>query len=210
MIADPTKSSRRLRKTDLALVVTAVVSVMLFWGTYLYVELLRSSYYELRRQHPKPYLINGYRIDPIRYSLPDPAWDGRLARELSTKTVAVGRTLLLASADTCNLCRIEQDQWVQLAKEIDLAAADQVLLVSHEGATILTPVADVLRSRQISFQVRTIEDPNIWAAATGIVSAPTTVVLDRENRVRLLTKRLTPQTRRIVVEFFRPTTVARR
>jgi hypothetical protein len=115
-----------------------------------------------------------------------------------------GRTLLLVSADTCQLARKVAPLWGELIASLPFAPEDRVVVVSLRGNEIPQLLSKSARERLVAFRPVTVTDLTAFTLSTGIQATPGTFALDQDLRVRwiILPNRL-HESRGLLAAFFR-------
>jgi len=140
--------------------------------------------------------LNGYRIplEALTYEVATSVTDG-----------SHSRAILLVAHDKCPLCKEETSKWRTLLSKIKTGNDCDVVLVAVGDPSVFKPVlADLLRDKR-PYKLLVVRDTAAFRNASGILSTPSTLVLDGDQRVRVVSKHLTSVGESMIAEYFSTT-----
>jgi hypothetical protein len=111
---------------------------------------------------------------------------------------------LIVASDNCYQCRLEKAHWLRLVASLNATSVGSIDFVSVSGVELLRELIVAASDRTIPYRAWLVPPDAVaaFSAATGILSVPTTLVLDPERRMRLRVGRSTTVTERLVLEHF--------
>ena len=160
----------------LVLVAALAVAVSTFWGLRFVSGLTLASTRAAGQQLPQIYVVGGLRI---------PLDKGLTRVDSNTSPRPAGRQLLLFGSDDCRATTEILDNWVALIRSVPFQRDDNIIVISVGDRTANTLRA-VIQERGIAATVFSVTDVITWTQSSGITGTPSTLLLDEQNRVRLM------------------------
>ncbi|MGE3489316.1 MAG: hypothetical protein AB7N29_04850 [Vicinamibacterales bacterium] len=110
------------------------------------------------------------------------------------------RTLLIVTSDDCVACQATLANWKELIASLPVGRLDEVIIASQRGTRIAAELASLAKARGFRGRALAVVQQAAFALATGLTLTPTTVILDRDARLRYLAHALPPPVREDLVD----------
>jgi len=156
-----------------------LLSTALYWYSRNDYNNVRAEVGALQRSTPFPSPLNGFKLEFRGVSSARHSGERRSEDSIGAR----GPKLLIVASDTCGPCLKLVPKWKTV---LSRGFKGEVLLIATGGNEIVDQLWAVLRDNQ-SAQVLHIDQAQEFQLATGIMTTPSMVLLDSEDRVRLLT-----------------------
>ena len=173
-------SNRALTLLRAAVVVSMVVTTAYYWYWNREYTHTRAAVASLQHTTSFPPVLNGFKFNSRGLSL--------LRRsEVASDDPIGSQKLVIVASDSCQPCLELVPKWRDLLKR---GFDGEVWLVAASGQTLvdgLWPVVEETRQPARMFVVNQAQE---FQLASGIMTTPSMLLLDSDNRVRLVTNRL--------------------
>lgn len=169
-----------LSKTSLQGIVigSCVVVLVGSWALHLYKAHVEETAAQLSRELPIRPLVNGVMLDLT--GRPDV-----VAQTAANRVGGVKREIvLLVFADSCGICQNLLPSWMRFVEEV--GEGREIWLVSGDGTTLTTAFTRLLDELAYPYRAFAVVDRTRFGWITGMRATPTTLMLDRGRRIRMV------------------------
>jgi hypothetical protein len=165
--------------------------IFVFWTAYFVHAQLSACIARARAGAQIPFVLNGLELKLDRFVRP------ALFPNANSRWY-----LLLFVSDRCPHSHDELATWKRLLRETPFTRDDMVIIISSHGGAIGKSLEDVAIERHVPHVVAVITDVLAFGIETGLVGTPTTAILDRRFRLRLVAERVTPTVADEIIRVF--------
>ena len=163
-----------------AVVVSMVVTTAYYWYWNARYTQTRTAVASLQHKTSFPPVLNGFKFNSRGLTL--------LRRSGVASDVASGsQKLVIVASDSCQPCLELVPKWRDLLKR---GFNGEIWLVAASGQTLVVGLWPVVEERRQPARMFVVNQAQEFQLASGIMTTPSMVLLDSDNRVRLVTNRL--------------------
>ena len=176
-------------------VVLSILLIAISWSLYNNNASLKRKLAALRESTTPPYIVNGFKPDIFSQCTILKSTHGAHGHN--------GCVLALFQDDNCSFCEKTMPMWQELIKIIQWQKTDEIWLVSFGPGRMWTPLVQQLEQAHIQYSLLRVDYGPAFAIRTGIMSVPTTLLLDANGAARLvLNQTMTAEQRNIFRDAF--------
>jgi len=116
------------------------------------------------------------------------------ASETSDFAAPAGNKVVFVYDTTCPACQAQFPVWSEIVPALPLGENDEVLFIAFpDSRDALRPLIEALIAKDIRYRLLEVEDKTVFIATSGIGYFPIVMLLDSEDRIRLIVNELTDE-----------------
>lgn len=168
-----------------AALIACITATVVFWAAFLFKNQSSRSYQAIRATVQYAILLNGVSFSHLRSYVQTIDSSGAVGDG------ALRQKLYLVASDRCPATAKLLPRWTSFLESLPPGRV-HVVVVS-DGDMVAGSLREVLKRRQIPYELLQVTSKDGLSATTGISSTPYTIAIDAESRVRLVDRTLAPE-----------------